>query len=250
MSVMIYWSEVLDVVLWIVHPSSSNFVYRLQRRPYVQRVNSRKWNEITAELGKRERNIHVSRDLMIRSWCPSRDLVLTNSTAGGTLRIRCWFSRQRLHTRHTDQCNFHGSAQLLLKVISAVMVFPFRWYRASRCIDYLSSRVLATATACLECGESWVCTSRVSTEELRSVSRYVRSGHRSLLPLCIALMKRKILILAPCVEHCIDCTCVSKVANWAPCHNQLQLILPSVLLRKLKLTKAISSSPYLSTLQT
>jgi hypothetical protein len=92
------------------------------------------------------------------------------------------------------------------KSISAVMVFPFRWYRESRCIDYLSSRVLATATACLEWGESWVCTSSVSTEELRSVSRYLRSGHRSLLPLCIALMKRKISILAACVEHCIDCT--------------------------------------------
>jgi hypothetical protein len=118
MSVMIYWSEVLDVVLWIVHPSSSNLVYRLQRPPYVQRVNSRKWNEIIAELGKRERNIHVSRKLMIRSWCPSRDLVLTNSPAGGTLRIWCWFSRQRLHTRPTDQCNFHGSAQLLFKVIN------------------------------------------------------------------------------------------------------------------------------------
>lgn len=105
------------------------------------------------------------------------------------------------------------------KSISAVMVFPFRWYRASRCMDYLSSRVSATATACLECGESWVCTSSVSTEELGSVSRYVRSGHRSLLPLSIALMKRKISILAACFEHCIDCTCVCKVANWAPCHT-------------------------------
>ncbi|CAK9212467.1 unnamed protein product [Sphagnum troendelagicum] len=36
------------------------------------------------EMGK---NIHVSRKLMIRSWCPSRDLVLTNSPAGGRLRI-------------------------------------------------------------------------------------------------------------------------------------------------------------------